>query len=160
MMDRPSEISDEMKRIYHEMDPVFLAFMMNIKTVAVGTGMAQMFLYGDDPDDIDHCVVVFALPSGAIGFGVNEKANKDVVFAYIKSLLGPTYFAQAESHITVGPPAVEMTEDNVDEVLDRLKETIKQHMRECDKHAAPKQEELPLPEWVVSVMEQEENADA
>lgn len=163
-LDRAPVPSEENARIFREMEPLFLHFWSSLKAIAIGSKEPQMCLYGDDPDDIDHCVVVFAMPSGAMGFSVHQDGNPAVQREYVKSLLGPTYFAQVEPHITRGPE--EVTPENIAEVLDRIKEKMLQHLRgECgckDHDTAekkePEQTEMPL--WVTTLMTQEETTDA
>jgi hypothetical protein len=160
IFERAPQPSAEQRVIFREMDPYFLWFYATSKTAAISNGMPMVFLYGDDPADIDHCVIVNVMPSGATGYSVHNDGNHAVQMEYVKSLLGPTYFAQVEPHITRGPE--EVTADNIDEVLDRLKERLKAHLAGdcgCKDHPEQPGEQAELPLWVRNIM-QEEKTDA
>lgn len=161
--ERAPQLTDEQKRIYREMDPLFLQFISTTKACAVGSGQPLVFLYGDDPDDIDHCVVVTTMPNGSVGFSVHQDGHFDVQLEYVKSLIGPTYFAMAECHITRGPE--EISAETIDQVFEQLKDKLKKHLSGecgCEAHAENKEPEQPqteLPLWVQTIM-QEEKTDA
>jgi hypothetical protein len=161
MFERVPELDDMHKRIYREMDPLFLQFYATAKAVAVGGGKPVMYIYGD-PDEIDRSVAVYFMPSAAVGFTVHPECNREAAMQYLHSLIGDTYFDMVKDSVnSTATMHEEITPDNVEEVLDRFKQMVMQHLQgKCgcdDDEKKESQTELPL--WVSNIM-QEEKTDA
>lgn len=162
MYERAPEPDDTHKRIYREMDALFLQFYSTAKALAVSAGRPLMYVYGD-ADEVERSVACFFMPSGAVGFTVHPDADREATMRYLHSLIGDTYFDMVKGSVNSNPAMhEEITADNAEEVLERFKQMVMQHLRgqcDCDDDEKKPEQQTELPAWVSTIM-QEEKTDA
>lgn len=100
---------DEVKAKLREVDPQLLSFIASGMTMSTFLGIELSHPFGvdgpitdpavlctiDDPVDKNHIVMVICNPNGTLGLGIHAAADVEEFRAFIRPLMGPTWFESA-----------------------------------------------------------------